>query len=186
MDEYEPHLKPYARNLRTHQTEAETKLWLHLRRDQLGVRFYRQRPLGQYILDFYSPKAKLVIELDGSQHTDDPGQRQADRMRDAWLMSQGLGVLRFDDRQVLTETEAVLEVIFSVVRKATGDEIPPIPPFAKGGEPQTHDEGPHTLQQGGEPQACIEGSLPFVKPPFGDKGGQEGFSGAPSTTGHRK
>ncbi len=162
MDEYEPHLKPFARNLRTHQTEAETKLWLHLRRDRLGVRFYRQRPLGQYILDFYSPKAKLVIELDGSQHTDDPGQRQADRMRDAWLKSQGLRVLRFDDRQALTETEAVLEVIFSVVRKATGGEIP--------------DEAP-TLRYP---------SPPLQKPPFGDEGGQGGFNDASLNTGARK
>jgi very-short-patch-repair endonuclease len=129
-------------------------LWRHLRRDQLGARFLRQRPLGQYIVDFYAPKARLVIELDGSQHIDDPVQREKDKCRDTWLNSRGLRVLRFDDRQVLTETQAVLEVIFSVVKHAIDGGIPPGPPFSKGGEPQP----------------LAEGSLPL------EKGGQEGFN----------
>ncbi|MBK6743940.1 MAG: DUF559 domain-containing protein [Hydrogenophilales bacterium] len=122
----------FARTLRQRMTEAEQRLWFHLRHDQLGTRCYRQKPLGKYIVDFYLPKVKLVIELDGSQHSNDPGQRHADRLRDAWLQSQGLRVLRFDDRQMLTETEAVLEVIFSAVREATAAKSPPSPPFAKG------------------------------------------------------
>ena len=153
MDAYPPHLKRLARNLRTHQTEAEARLWQHLRRDQLGVRFYRQRPFGQYILDFYAPTAKLVIELDGSQHIDDPDQREKDKSRDRWLNSRGLQVLRFDDRQVLTETRAVLELVFQAVRHASVGEIPPTPP----------------LQRGETPNASAEGFLPFPK------GGQEGF-----------
>jgi hypothetical protein len=118
------------------------------------VRFLRQRPLGQYIVDFYAPKARLVIELDGSQHIDDPVQREKDKCRDTWLNSRGLRILRFDDRQVLTETRAVLEVIFGAIKHATGGEIPPSPPFAKGGEPQP----------------LAEGSLPL------EKEGQEGFN----------
>jgi len=157
LNEYEHRLKPLARNLRSHQTEAEQKLWFHLRRDQLGVRFYRQHPLGPYILDFYAPKAKLVVELDGSQHFDDPGQRQKDAQRDTWLNAQGIRVLRFNDRQALIETEAVLEVILKAVRDGTAVEIPPCPPLRKGGE---------------IPQAVTEGSLPFLKE------GQEGFKGA--------
>jgi len=159
MDEYEPRLKPFARQLRTHQTEAENRLWHHLRRDQLGVRFYRQRPFGQYILDFYAPKARLVIELDGGQHQDDFSQQEKDVRRDAWLTAQGLQVLRFDDRQVLTETRAVLEVIFNVVNHAIGGGIPPSPPFTKGGEPQT----------------SAAGFLPL------EKVGQEGFDDARQT-----
>jgi very-short-patch-repair endonuclease len=159
MDEYEPRLKGFARNLRAHQTEAEARLWLQLRRDQLGVRFLRQRPLGQYIVDFYAPKARLVIELDGSQHMDDPKQRDKDQRRDAWLRSRGLKVLRFDDRQVLTETRAVMEVIFKVVEEAVRRGIPPSLPISKGGEPRR----------------VTEGSLPFVK------GGQEGFDDASQT-----
>lgn len=156
MTEYEHRLKPLARNLRSRQTEAEEKLWSHLRRDQLGVRFYRQRPLGPYILDFYAPKAGLVVELDGSQHADDPKQKHKDRQRDTWLNAQGIRVLRFDDRQALLETSAVVEVIFKAVQQATVTGIPPSPPFAKGGVTT----------------APNEGFLPL------EKGGQEGFSDA--------
>jgi len=159
LNEYEHRLKTLARNLRSHLTEAEQKIWRHLRRDQLGVRFYRQRPFGQYILDFYAPKARLVIELDGSQHKDDPTVRKKDQMRDAWLRSQGLKVLRFDDRQVLTETQAVMEVIFKDVEAACVGKIPPNPP----------------LQRGETPNTSAEGSLPFLK------GGQEGFDGVKQT-----
>lgn len=154
MSEYEHRLKPLARNLRRHQTDAEQKLWHHLRRDQLGVRFYRQRPLGPYILDFYAPKARLVVELDGSQHADDPAQKKKDTQRDAWLDAQGIRVLRFHDRQALTETEDVLEAIFQAVRDGSAAGIPPSPPLMKGGETQPGLAG---------------GSLPLAK------GGQEGF-----------
>ncbi|MEW5786745.1 MAG: DUF559 domain-containing protein [Pseudomonadota bacterium] len=130
LDQYAPHLRTYARQLRTHQTDAETRLWDALRRDQLGTRFYRQRPLGPYILDFYAPKARLVVELDGSQHRFDAQQQAKDAKRDEWLQSQGIQVLRFDDRQVLLETKAVIEVIFSAVQRSG---IPPSPPLQKGG-----------------------------------------------------
>jgi very-short-patch-repair endonuclease len=140
-----------ARGLRIRMTDAEQRLWLHLRRDQLGVRFYRQKPLGPYIVDFFAPKAKLVIEVDGSQHYDDLTQRQKDTSRDVWLNSQWLAVMRFDARQVLVETQAVLEVIFRAVRHAVGGEIPPSPPFAKGGDkPQPSIEGSPPLQKGGQ------------------------------------
>jgi len=164
--------KDFARQLRGRMTEAEQRLWFHLRRDQLGVRFYRQKPLGPYIVDFHAPKAKLVIELDGSQHYDDPTQKEKDSSRDAWLSAQGHKVLRFDDRQMLTETQAVLEVIFQVVRQSTGGEIPPTPPFAKGGaNPATLIEGPLTgANGGGNPPPSIGGSPPL------QKGGQGGFS----------
>lgn len=115
LNAYDHRLKPLARQLRSRQTEAEQKLWYHLRRDQLGVRFYRQRPPGSYILDFYAPKAQLAVELDGSQHMDDPEQKRRDLQRDAWLQAQGIRVLRFDDRQALQETQAVLQRIFQAL-----------------------------------------------------------------------
>ncbi len=174
LTDFATRLKPNASNLRKRQTEAEQCLWRHLRRDQLGVRFLRQRPLGQYIVDFYAPKARLVIELDGSQHVDDPVQREKDKCRDAWLNSRGLRVLRFDDRQVLTETQAVLEVIFSVVKHAIGGEIPPSPPFAKGGEPQTVTEGSLPLEC--VAVAAEQAALQPRPAPCGQKGGQEGFN----------
>jgi very-short-patch-repair endonuclease len=123
---------PLASGLRRRMTDAEQTLWRHLRNDQLGVRFYRQKPFGRYIVDFYSFQAKLVIELDGSQHVDDPSIRKQDELRDAWLHSRGLKVLRFDDRQALTETQAVMEVIIEVVEFARLGEIPPGPPLQRG------------------------------------------------------
>jgi very-short-patch-repair endonuclease len=88
LNDYEPRLKTYARDLRRRQTDAEQCLWQRLRRDQLGVRFLRQRPLGSYIVDFYAPTARLVIELDGGQHFE-PEYQARDAKRDAWLKSQG-------------------------------------------------------------------------------------------------
>ena len=120
---------PLARGLRRRMTDAEQKLWRHLRNDQLGARFYRQKPLGPYIVDFYSFQARLVIELDGGQHLDDPSISKQDKLRDAWLHSKGLKVLRFDDRQVLTETQSVMEVIFKEVEAACVGKIPPHPPL---------------------------------------------------------
>jgi len=69
MERYNQTLKENSRALRTNMTDAEQMLWLHLRRKQIqGVQFYRQKPLLTFIVDFYCPAAKLVIELDGSQH----------------------------------------------------------------------------------------------------------------------
>jgi very-short-patch-repair endonuclease len=68
MIEYRGSLRQLACNLRSNMTDSERKLWHHLRRDQLGVRFYRQRILGPYIVDFYSPLARLVVEVDGDHH----------------------------------------------------------------------------------------------------------------------
>jgi very-short-patch-repair endonuclease len=80
----------------------------------LGVQFYRQKPIANYIADFYAPAAKLVVELDGAQHLE-PGQSKYDAQRTRDLEQQGLKVLRFDDRRVLLQTEAVLETIFQAM-----------------------------------------------------------------------
>jgi very-short-patch-repair endonuclease len=109
MLEYNPKLKLHTCRLRTEMTDAEQKLWSRLRGKQIaGVQFYRQKLLGNYIVDFYAPAAKLVVEVDGSQHTDEK-HVQKDTGRDAWLRAQGLTVLRFDNLQVLQETEAALQ-----------------------------------------------------------------------------
>jgi very-short-patch-repair endonuclease len=69
MLKYNPRFKPYARRLRKDMTDAEQKLWKQLRGKQIGgTQFYRQKPLGNVIVDFYSPNAGLVVEVDGSQH----------------------------------------------------------------------------------------------------------------------
>jgi len=78
--------------LRKEMTPAERKLWLHLRNDQLGVKFRRQHAIGPYIPDFCSPKAKLIIELDGGQHLE---QEEYDQKRTEYLEEQGYKVIRF-------------------------------------------------------------------------------------------
>ena len=82
--------KANARHLRIHMTDSERTLWSRLRRKQiLGIQFYRQKPIGNYIADFYAPAAKLVIEVDGSQHLEAGGRRK-DLQRDRYLTAQGL------------------------------------------------------------------------------------------------
>jgi very-short-patch-repair endonuclease len=115
MQPYNQKLIINSRTLRTEMTDAERVLWKRVRFKQVrGLTLYRQKPLLKFIVDFYCPKAKLVIELDGSQHFED-AHRVADAERDAALTGLGLRVLRFDNRQVLTEIEAVMAVIDSVV-----------------------------------------------------------------------
>lgn len=112
---YNPHLKGFSRTLRRNLTDAENALWRRLRGKQLlGLQFYRQKPLAGFIVDFYSAKAKLVIELDGSQHAE---AQAYDSKRDEILRALGLEVLRFDNDQVLREIDGVLEVIFNTVRE---------------------------------------------------------------------
>jgi len=98
-------------------TDAEKKLWERLRRKQLaGLQFYRQKPLGDFIVDFHAPAAKLVIEVDGSQHLE-PDHRRRDEARDQWLHSMDLLVLRFDNAQVLLDFDAVVEQINEVIEQ---------------------------------------------------------------------
>ena len=97
-----------ARRLRRDQTDAERRLWMHLRRHQLAVQFRRQYPIGPYVVDFCCVERIVVIELDGGQHED---QRARDEARTQWLPEHGFRVLRFSDREALMETEAVLTEI---------------------------------------------------------------------------
>jgi very-short-patch-repair endonuclease len=130
MLKYNTKLKQPARKLRTDMTDAERLLWSRLRGKQLlGVQFYRQKPLGLYIVDFHAPAAKLVVEVNGSQHFEEAGQVK-DRQRDAYLESKGQKVLRFDNLQVLKETEAVRETILGVVGVRV--KSPPAPLLQRG------------------------------------------------------
>jgi very-short-patch-repair endonuclease len=98
-----------ARELKKNLTEAELTLWKHLRLRQFGgYKFRRQQPIGKYIVDFVCLEKRLIIEVDGGQHSE---QVSYDLERSAWLEEQGFRVLRFWDNQVLKETEAVKEVI---------------------------------------------------------------------------
>src|SRR2546426_133426 len=100
----------FSRALRKNPTVAEQALWSHLRMKQMGGnRFRRQQPIGPYIVDFVSLEKKLVIELDGGQHTE---QSAYDAERTVWLESQGFRVLRFWNNQIMKEIETVKEVIW--------------------------------------------------------------------------
>jgi len=105
------YLTNLARNLRRNCTDAEKLLWQRLRNRQVGgVKFRRQQPIGQYIVDFMSFEKKLVIELDGGQHNE-VSLIKLDRQRDRYLRERGYTVLRFWDNEVLRNTDGVLEVI---------------------------------------------------------------------------
>lgn len=99
-----------ARQLRSSATDAEARLWYYLRAGRLGgFKFRRQHPMPPSIVDFYCDAAKLVVELDGSQHGGEDDVR-----RTLSLEAQGVMVLRFWNDQVLKETEAVLQEIYRV------------------------------------------------------------------------
>ncbi|MHC5169799.1 endonuclease domain-containing protein [Acinetobacter johnsonii] len=115
MQPYNKYLKLPSRDLRNNMTDAEQLLWQRIRRKQiLGLQFYRQKPLLNFIVDFYCPAANLVIECDGEQHFTVEGL-EADRVRDEALAQLGLKVLRFDNGQILTEIDGVVEKIYCVV-----------------------------------------------------------------------
>jgi very-short-patch-repair endonuclease len=122
MLKYKRILKIPGRILRCSMTEAENVLWERIRHNQLlGIQFYRQKPIGPYIVDFYGPAAKIVIEADGPQHND-PIQKMADSDRDFYLGELGLTVVRFENQQILQHIEDVLKVLYSLIT-----------PFEKGG-----------------------------------------------------
>lgn len=104
-------VKIKRRSLRKNQTDAERKLWSILRNKQMdGLKFFRQYSVGSYILDFYCPKHKLAIELDGGQHGEEK-QRARDELRTNYLKQQNIRVIRFWDNEVLTNLEGVIEKI---------------------------------------------------------------------------
>ena len=131
--EYNRKLKNNSRSLRKNSTRAEIFLWKRLQRKQLlNTQFYRQKPIGNYIVDFYSASATLVIEIDGGQHFDNH-YKQKDEERDAYLIRQGLKVLRFTNLDVFQRIDVVVEVIFNAIDECLRSANPPQSPFFKGG-----------------------------------------------------
>jgi very-short-patch-repair endonuclease len=101
--------------MRRAMTPAEMRLWLRLRNRQLGgARFRRQAPIGPYIVDFFCPEKRLIVEVDGEQHGFDANMlRDAERTR--WLEARGHRVLRFANSDVANDLDAVYAVILSAV-----------------------------------------------------------------------
>ena len=101
--------KTKARKLRKNPTDAEHKLWSHIRLRQInGYKFRRQHTIGEYIVDFVCLEKKLIIEVDGGQHSENI---LYDANRSNWLEAQGFRVIRFWNNEVLVDIEVVKEVI---------------------------------------------------------------------------
>ena len=109
-----PNTRTHAIELRKELTPAEGKLWSRIRNDQLGVNFRRQHAVGNYITDFCSPKSKLIIELDGSQHLE---QEPYDMERTKFLEAQGYKVIRFWNNDVMNNIERVILAIIYALEK---------------------------------------------------------------------
>jgi very-short-patch-repair endonuclease len=107
-----PQTKHRAIELRRESTPAEHRLWSRIRNDQLGVSFRRQHAVGRYITDFCSPKARLIIELDGSQHLD---QQEYDQERTKYFESIGYKVIRFWNNDVMKDMDSVIRAIMQAV-----------------------------------------------------------------------
>ncbi|SOB74670.1 Very-short-patch-repair endonuclease [Marinobacter sp. LV10R510-11A] len=104
----------FAKHLRQNMTDAEKRLWFHLRAYRLnGKRFRRQQPLGPYIVDFVHFGSRVIVEADGGQHNDS----LSDEKRDAWLNSQGFQVLRFWNHEILKQVDVVLSVVYEVLER---------------------------------------------------------------------
>ena len=103
-------LKPNSQTLRKNMTKEERHLWYDYLRD-LPVSFKRQKPIGNYIADFYCYQAKLVIELDGSQHYDAALNAESDKTRDRYMESLGLTVMRFSNADIHKHFREVCESI---------------------------------------------------------------------------
>ena len=100
--------------LRQHATVPEQYFWQAVKGKQLGFKFRRQHGIGPYIVDFYCPERKLVIELDGYSHFSVEG-RQYDAQRDTYIQGLGIRVLRFSNMDVMHNLEGVLQIVLSVL-----------------------------------------------------------------------
>ena len=122
-----------ARLLRKKATKPERIRWRHLRNQNFaGYKFRRQHPFEGYVLDFYCPSAKLVIELDGGGHNYLAGQTR-DRIRSEFLARHGLLVLRFWNHQVRQELDSVLQAIwFALEQRQNNNPSPLSSTFGKG------------------------------------------------------
>ncbi|MBQ5813149.1 MAG: endonuclease domain-containing protein [Clostridia bacterium] len=111
-----------SRTLRKNMTKEEKHLWYDFLKD-IGVPIYRQKVIGSYIVDFYCSQAKLVIELDGSQHYEDENEKK-DKVRDEYLVSLGMKVLRYSNLDVNSNFEGVCIDIEQNIKARTNKPSP--------------------------------------------------------------
>lgn len=128
MIPYNRKLKNTARTLRKNMTDSEKRLWLRIRRKQpRGFQFYRQKVIGDFIVDFYCPSARIVVEVDGGQHFEEI-QKRMDEERDAYLTELGFQVLRFPSWDVMRDLDRVVDEIWDRLEQSESPSVP----FAKG------------------------------------------------------
>jgi very-short-patch-repair endonuclease len=105
------------RELRSNLTRAEALLWLNLKNSSLdGKKFRRQHGIGPYIVDFYCPECRVIVELDGAVH-EDVLRQERDVLRTEFLESRGLRIVRFENKAVIEDVEMVLETIRAVLKQ---------------------------------------------------------------------
>ena len=132
-------LLDFAKQLRSNMTEAERKLWGALRAKRFdGFKFKRQVPIGRYIVDFICFEKRLIIEVDGGQHS----ESKRDAVRDRWLVSQGFHVMRFWNVDVFQALDGTLIAILDALNQG------PSPAAARHPLPQGEREGRSYLPQG--------------------------------------
>ena len=110
-----------AEELRKNQTADEKLLWLHLKRNKLGVRFKRQHPIWMYIADFYCHEIKLVIEVDGSIHNVKEVMEN-DKIREEDIISFGIKVIRFTNKEIRTNIVSVLKKIQTIINELKSNQ----------------------------------------------------------------
>src|SRR5262245_24792024 len=126
------------RKLRNSMPKAEVFLWTRLKRRQLlGCKFRRQFSVGPYVIDFYSPEIRLGIELDGDSHFQ-PGARDSDAARDAFIESFGIMLLRFLNSDVYDNLDGVIEAVGRAILERRLASQPPLTPPSQGGDAFTH------------------------------------------------
>jgi very-short-patch-repair endonuclease len=132
MLHYNGKLKTNAHLLRKNMTDSEHKLWSRIRGKQLlGLQFYRQKIIGNYIVDFYCHSAKTIIEIDGSQHYTLKGLN-ADKVRDEYMKNLGFHVIRYPSDEVILNTDIIIEDIYNHLISFTSTSAKSASPFAKG------------------------------------------------------
>jgi very-short-patch-repair endonuclease len=115
-----------AKRLRRKATDAEKRLWNHLRKlDIEGSHFRRQVPIGPYIADFGCMAARLLIEIDGSQHSE-PKNKDYDDVRTRWMEKEGYRVLRFWNNDITRNIDAVMETVYAAIHGSLSAEPMPL------------------------------------------------------------
>ncbi len=176
-------LLDFARTMRAEPTDAEHRLWQHLRAGRLpGFKFRRQQPLGNYIVDFVCLEARLIVELDGGQHNGSV----SDVARDSWLTSQGFVVLRFWNSDVFENLEGVVERILVQLQATPHPSPQPLSRKGRGARSRVRVRAP--IEHGIANESASFASLPLdggVATVSG-QGGTEGEGDASSKSGPQK